>query len=126
MSAATLTAPASRGYADLAALEYGELSAVLNASDMPDRKDKSADINRIAAWARQGLARIGTDLAGRTAARTRAANIPAAYGTGPARQAAAAELRAVYGTVRRRDTAVDYGAMLYYTLRGDTAWGVLA
>lgn len=123
---ATVTEACPLGYADLEALSYGELSAALNASDMPNRKDKSTNVNQIAAWARQGLARLGLDQARRIDARTRSANVPAAYGTGTAKWDAGAELRAVWGTVRRRDTAVDYGAMLYYTLRGDTVWGALA
>ncbi len=124
---ATITEACPRRYADLAALRYGELSALLNASDMPARKDMSTDVAQIAAWARQGLDRIGIDQARRTDARTRAANVPAAYGAGAVKRTAAAELRAVWGTVRRRDTAVDYAGRLHDTLLGrTTVWGVLA
>lgn len=107
-------------YEDLGRWPHGVLQGALNASDMPARIDRSADVAQIAAWARQGLDRIGIRQARRDDTRTRAASVPAAYGTGEAQRAAAAELRAIWGSTRRRDTAVDYAWRLADALKRGT------
>lgn len=105
---------------ELASLNYGMLAVALNASGMPDRKQRPApDTAQLAAWARQGLDRLGLAEVRRLDARTRALGYWYEYGGHPDRltRAERAEFRRMWLSTRRRNVAHDHAYRLASDMR---------
>lgn len=99
----------------LASLDNGELAVALNASDMPDRRTPEADAAQFAAWARQGLERLGTAEVRRLSERTCALGYR--YECGELAAGERAEYRRIWPSLRRRDTAISRAFTLNCEMR---------
>lgn len=102
----------------LAGLDVGELSEALGASDMPARC-RSASRGQLAAWAQQGLDRLGADAVRERAERTRTLRLGAVCGTNTPGQNA--EYSRLWPSAARDRQAVDSA----YTLRTRLAAEIL-
>ena len=89
----------------LADLSVSELSAALGASDMPARGWRSVSRDQLAAWARQGIDRIGVQAVRERAERTAYLDY-GERGIGTNTPAESAELRGMWPSVGRLDAAM--------------------
>lgn len=101
----------------LADLDVSELTAALGASDMPVRA-RGASREQLAAWAQQGLDRLGADAIRERAERTAYLDY-GERGIGVSTPAERAELRGMWPSVRRLDAANDAAYDLRKQLAAD-------